>query len=76
MIRHPLENQAEQYTDAKPCLDHGHDGVIVPCYESYIGLQMISFENVGDNDILVFLSRRKCSRHRTSIGNILRFASG
>ena len=54
MIRRPLENQAEQYTDAKPCLDHGQDGVIVPCYESYIGLQMISFENVGDNDILIY----------------------
>ena len=54
MIRRPLENLAEQYTDAKPCLDHGQDGVIVPCYESYIGLQMISFENVGDNDILIY----------------------
>ena len=38
IVRYPSEDDLGKYADAKPLLRHGHDGMIVPGHEFYIGV--------------------------------------
>ncbi len=59
VVRDPLEDQARQYPDAHPALDHRHHSVIVPGHELHVRLHPRIVEDRADYRLPAFLQEHE-----------------